>query len=241
MTTPAALASRPIRSFVLRKGRITAAQERALIELWPRFGVGGDIDGEPGDDPREGPLDLGRLYGREAERCVEIGFGNGENLLSLALRRPDRDYLGLEVHRPGVGRALLEAARADLGNLRIACCDAVEFFEQRLPPASLSEVLVLFPDPWQKSRHHKRRLIQPPFVALLASRLRAGGRLHLATDWQPYAEQMLEVLSAAAELENVAPEGGYVPRPEWRPPTRFERRGTRLGHGVWDLEFRRTP
>jgi len=223
--------ARPIRSFVLRMGRITAAQERALVELLPRFGV----DDAAGNEA----IDLDRLFGRTAERSVEIGFGNGENLISLACRHPERDYLGLEVHRPGVGRALIEAERAGLTNLRVACQDAVEIFEQRLAVASLAEVLILFPDPWHKARHHKRRLIQPKFVALLASRLRAGGIVHLATDWEPYAEQMREVLSACADLENVAGAAGYMPRPDWRPATRFERRGTRLGHGVWDLEFRR--
>jgi tRNA (guanine-N7-)-methyltransferase len=225
---------RPIRSFVLRMGRITAAQERALEELWPRFGTGV----QQGSSARE-PLDLDQLFGRRAARVLEIGFGNGENLIALASTHPERDYLGIEVHRPGVGRALLDAARLGLSNLRVACEDAVELLEQRVAADSLAEVLILFPDPWHKKRHHKRRLIQPPFVELLASRLQCGGVLRLATDWQEYAEQMLVVLSACPALENAAPTGAFAARPEWRPMTRFERRGARLGHGVWDLEFRR--
>jgi len=229
MTPSATGTPRPIRSFVLRMGRITLAQERALEELWPRFGLG----------RTELPLDLDREFGRSAPRVVEIGFGNGENLASLAAEHPERDFLGIEVHRPGVGRLLLEAERAGLSNLRVACRDAVEVLDRLVPAASLDEVLILFPDPWHKKRHHKRRLVQAPFVELVASRLRAGGILHLATDWQPYAEQMLAVLSACPGMVNVAPTGAFVPRPQWRPPTRFEKRGARLGHDVWDLEFRR--
>jgi tRNA (guanine-N7-)-methyltransferase len=243
MVTTAPGDPRPIRSFVRRMGRITAAQERALVELWPRFGIGdagiATTDAPDATALEDGLLDLDRVFGRRRPRVIEIGFGNGENLVELASAHPERDYLGLEVHLPGVGRVLLEADRIGLTNLRIACRDAVEVLERRIPERSLAEVLVLFPDPWHKQRHHKRRLIQPPFAALLASRLEPGGVLHLATDWQPYAEQMLEVLTACAELENLAPGSAFAPRPPWRPPTRFERRGARLGHGVWDLEFRR--
>ncbi|MFO1425877.1 MAG: tRNA (guanosine(46)-N7)-methyltransferase TrmB [Steroidobacteraceae bacterium] len=221
---------RAIRSFVLRAGRITAAQQRALEELWPRYGV---------DIAPAATLDLDALFGRRAPHVVEIGFGNGDNLAALAAAHPERDYLGIEVHRPGVGRLLLAAQAAGLTNLRIACHDAVEVLQRALPPASLDEVLILFPDPWHKKRHHKRRLVQPEFVELVASRLRSGGLLELATDWEPYAQQMLEVLGASASFENVAAGGGCVPRPDWRAVTRFERRGTRLGHGVWDLAFRR--
>ncbi|MGB8327399.1 MAG: tRNA (guanosine(46)-N7)-methyltransferase TrmB [Steroidobacteraceae bacterium] len=228
---------RRIRSFVLRAGRITTAQERALVELWPRFGV------EP---PARGaapstltPLDFDALYGRRAPRVVEVGFGNGENLLALARAHPESDYLGIEVHRPGVGRLLLGAQAARLENLRVLCDDAVEVFARLIPSGSLEEVLVLFPDPWPKKRHHKRRLIQALFVACVADRLRPGGVLHLATDWEPYALHMLEVLEACAALENLAPGGGFVPRPAWRLATRFEQRGERLGHGVRDLAFRR--
>jgi tRNA (guanine-N7-)-methyltransferase len=220
---------RSIRSFVVRTGRITVAQSRALEELWPRYGV----------EFAPTPLDLDTLFGRRAPRVVEIGFGNGEHLATLAAIRPEQDFLGIEVHRPGVGHLLLLASQHESTNVRASCHDAVEVFEQQLLPDSLDEIYVLFPDPWHKKRHHKRRLIQPPFVALLVSRLRAGGVLQLATDWQPYAEQMLDVLRGHAELENLSPTNDWMPRPEHRAPTRFEKRGARLGHGVWDLAFRR--
>lgn len=221
---------RTIRSFVIRAGRITEAQQRALEDSWPKYGV------EP-DGTRT--LDLDALFGRRAPRVVEIGFGNGENLAALAAAHPERDYLGIEVHRAGVGRLMLAAESAQLTNVRIACHDAVEVLEQQLPRESLDEMLILFPDPWHKKRHHKRRLIQPPFVELAASRLKSGGVLRLATDWEPYAIQMLEVLSANPTLENLSPGQGYIEKPTERITTRFEKRGQRLGHGVWDLAFRR--
>jgi tRNA (guanine-N7-)-methyltransferase len=225
---------RRIRSFVVRAGRMTDAQRLALERLWPRYGI---------DLPAAGAaarlLDLDAAFGRSAPRLLEIGFGNGETLAALAAAHPERDHLGIEVHRPGVGHLLRLAERQALTNLRVICHDAADVLEFHLGPASLDEVLILFADPWHKKRHHKRRLIQPPFVALLASRLRPGGRLHLATDWQPYAEQMLEVLEASQEFANEAAGGGFVPRPPWRLPTRFEQRGVRLGHGVWDLSYRR--
>jgi len=220
---------RPIRSFVTRAGRITPAQERALATLWPKYGV----------EARAAPLDFAALFGRTASRTLEIGFGNGENLIALAEAHAERDYLGIEVHRPGVGRVLLALEERQLTNVRVICRDAVEVLEREIAPASLDEILILFPDPWPKKRHHKRRLIQPPFVALLTRALARGGVLRLATDWQPYALGMLEVLEAAAELANLAADGGFVARPAERPPTRFERRGERLGHEVWDLAYRR--
>jgi tRNA (guanine-N7-)-methyltransferase len=220
---------RSIRSFVTRAGRITAAQERALAMLWPKYGV--DFDARP--------LDARALFGRDAPRTLEIGFGNGENLLALATHHPARDFLGIEVHRPGLGRLLLGLEERQLANVRLICHDAVEVLERQLPPHCLEEILILFPDPWPKKRHHKRRLMQGPFAALLASRLRGGGLLRLATDWQPYALEILETLRATPELENLAPAGAFVPRPPERAPTRFERRGERLGHEVWDLAFRR--
>jgi tRNA (guanine-N7-)-methyltransferase len=220
---------RAIRSFVTRSGRITSAQERALRELWPQYGV----------ELGSGPLDLDKLFGRRARRVAEIGFGNGENLLSLATSYPTEDFLGIEVHRPGVGRLLLQLEERALRNVRVVCCDAVEVLERYLGGVALDEILILFPDPWPKKRHHKRRLIQSSFVTLVAERLRSGGALRLATDWQPYAAEMLATLSAEPRLRNVAGEGGFVPRPMERSPTRFERRGERLGHQVWDLEFRR--
>ena len=220
---------RSIRSFVTRAGRITEAQQRALDESWPKFGV--EFDGKP--------LDLETLFGRSAPRVVEIGFGNGENLAALATAHPERDYLGIEVHRAGVGRLMLAAETGQLSNLRISCHDAVEVLEHQMPPGSLDELLILFPDPWHKKRHHKRRLIQPPFVALAASRMKAGGVLRLATDWEPYAVQMLEVMDASEAFANTSAEGGYIEKTAERITTRFEKRGQRLGHGVWDLAYRR--
>ncbi|QKT03329.1 tRNA (guanosine(46)-N7)-methyltransferase TrmB [Ectothiorhodospiraceae bacterium 2226] len=219
--------ARPVRSFVRREGRMTVGQQRALEALLPRYGV-------PAGDA---PLDLDALFGRRAPRVLEIGFGMGATLAELAARHPERDYLGIEVHRPGVGSLLMQVAEQGLTNVRVWGDDAVAFLERRIPPASLDQILILFPDPWPKKRHHKRRIVQPPFVALAASRLAAGGRLQLATDWAPYAEHMLAVLGAEPTLRNVAPDGGYIPRPEERPVTKFERRGQRLGHGVWDLAF----
>jgi tRNA (guanine-N7-)-methyltransferase len=219
---------RRIRSFVLRAGRMTAAQQRALETLWPVYGL------EPA-----APLDLDVVFGRRAPRCVEIGFGTGEVIGTLAQVHPHIDYLGIEVHRPGVGRLLLHADQAGLGNLRIICRDAVEVLCDFIADDSLDEVLVFFPDPWHKKRHHKRRLIEPEFVATVARKLRAGGTLRLATDWQDYAAQMLAVCNAEPRLEPSSPDGGYVPRPHFRPATRFERRGERLGHGVWDLAYTR--
>jgi tRNA (guanine-N7-)-methyltransferase len=221
---------RTIRSFVTRAGRITEAQQRALEECWPKYGV--EFDGTR-------PLDLDALFGRRAPRVVEIGFGNGENLAALATAHPERDYLGIEVHRAGVGRVMLAAETAQLTNVRVACHDAVEVLEHQLPRECLDEILILFPDPWHKKRHHKRRLIQPPFVELAVSRLKHDGVLRLATDWEPYAVQMLEVLGANPHLQNLSPNSGYIEKPAERITTRFEKRGQRLGHGVWDLAFRR--
>ena len=225
------LRNRPIRSFVMRTGRMTTGQTRALEELWPRYGV--EFSPEP--------LSLDALFGRTAPRTLEIGFGNGEHLAALATAHPERDYLGIEVHRPGVGHLLLLAATNNLTNVRASSHDAVEVLREQIPAGSLDEVLVLFPDPWHKKRHNKRRLIQPPFVELLAGKLRPGGVLRMATDWEEYALQMLEVLrGASGSFENESPTGDWMPRPEERAPTRFEKRGARLGHGVWDLAYRRT-
>ena len=210
---------------------MTAAQERAWIELWPRYGI------ETGD----AHIDLAAAFGRLAPLTLEIGFGNGESLVALAAAHPQRDFLGIEVHRPGVGHLMLRAEELGLANVRAVCRDAVEVLQQCIPPGSVDEVLLYFPDPWPKKRHHKRRIVQPDFVALVASRLRVGGTFRLATDWQPYAEHMLEVASDCALLRNASPDGTFVPRPESRPVTRFERRGQRLGHGVWDLAFTRQP
>ncbi len=219
---------RAVRSFVTRAGRITPAQERALATLWPKYGI------EP-----HGTLDLDALFGRSAPRTAEIGFGNGENLLALAEAHPERDFLGIEVHRPGVGRVLLGAEQRGLTNVRVICLDAVEVLARHLPAGCLDEILVLFPDPWPKKRHHKRRLIQPAFVSLLAGCLKSGGIVHLATDWSAYAEEMLATLNAETRLRNLSPQGACVARPPERAATRFERRGERLGHPVWDLAFER--
>jgi tRNA (guanine-N7-)-methyltransferase len=221
---------RPIRSFVMRAGRMTVGQTRALEDLLPRYGV----------EYSPQLLSLDEVFGRTAPRTLEIGFGNGEHLAALAAAHPGRDYFGIEVHRPGVGHLLMLSATNNLANVRVSTHDAVEVLREQIAPGSLDEVLVLFPDPWHKKRHHKRRLIQPPFVELIASRLREGGVLRLATDWEEYAMQMLEVLGAAkTRFMNLSPTGAWMPRPEERAPTRFEKRGARLGHGVWDLAFER--
>jgi tRNA (guanine-N7-)-methyltransferase len=220
---------RSIRSFVTRAGRITPAQQRALVALWPKYGI----------EFAARPLDLDAAFGRAASCTLEIGFGNGEHLLALAAAHPERNFLGVEVHRPGVGRLLLALEAGALANVRLICHDAVEVLERQLAPGSLAEVLILFPDPWPKKRHHKRRLIQRPFADLLATRLAPGGALALATDWQPYALQMLETLSAVPGLTNLAGQDAFAARPTERVSTRFERRGERLGHEVWDLAFRR--
>ena len=222
---------RPIRSFVLREGRLTSAQDRAFHELWSRFG----IDWHPGE-----VLDLPALFDNPNPIYLEIGFGNGETLAELAYRHPQRNYLGIEVHRPGMGHLLLEIEKRGLTNLRVCRRDAVEVLEQGLPPGSLEGVYLLFPDPWPKKRHHKRRILNPEFVRLLGRVTRPGGSFYAATDWEQYAEQMLAVLTDADDLfENAAGRGRFAARPQERPPTKFERRGTRLGHAVRDLIFHR--
>lgn len=225
-----ALALRRVRSFVRREGRMTAAQRRALDEHWPRYGVECDA---------AAPLDLDTLFGRRVPRTLEIGFGMGEALFAMAEANPDRDHIGIEVYRPGVGSLLRRLAAHDVGNVRVLCCDAVDVLRDLIPEGALDAIHVFFPDPWPKKRHHKRRLIDPGFAALAASRLRCGGLLHLATDWEDYAYRMMEVLEATDGIRNVAGPRAWAERPQWRPPTRFERRGVRLGHGVWDLLFER--
>jgi tRNA (guanine-N7-)-methyltransferase len=215
------------RSFVVR-GRKTEAQARAIDELWPSFGL--EFTGEE--------LDLDAAFGRRAPRVVEIGFGNGENLLTLAERHPDRDFVGIEVHGAGIGRVLGAMRDRGLTNIRIVRHDAVEVFDTGLAPASIDEILIFFPDPWPKARHHRRRLIQPEFGRLLVRALAPTGVLRLATDWEPYAEHMIEVLDAEPGLVNAAGADRFVPRPDDRPVTKFERRGERLGHAIFDLEYR---
>jgi tRNA (guanine-N7-)-methyltransferase len=219
---------RRVRSYVLRGGRLGSGQQRALAELGPRYLVP--------FAPR--PVDAAQLFGRLAPLVVEIGFGMGDATAQIAAARPGTDFIGIEVHEAGVGSLLRRIGEQRLVNLRLVRHDAVEVLREMIAPASLAGIQVFFPDPWPKLRHHKRRLIQPDFVALAASRLAPGGLLHCATDWQPYAEQMLDVLASEPLLANTA--AGFAPRPESRPLTKFEQRGLGLGHGVWDLLFRRT-
>lgn len=224
---------RPVRSFVLRQGRLTAAQGRAFAELWPRYGV----DWAPGS-----ALDLVRLFGNDKPVVLEIGFGNGESLARMAEADPERNWLGVEVHGPGVGHLLLEIEHRALVNLRVIRHDAVELLSHGMASGSLDGVQLFFPDPWPKTRHHKRRIINQRFVALLARVIRPGGTFHAATDWTPYAEQMLSVLEApGSPFRNTADPGRFAQRPAARPLTRFERRGEGLGHRVHDLVFVHDP
>jgi tRNA (guanine-N7-)-methyltransferase len=220
-----------IRSFVLRQGRVSAAQARYHEEGMPRWGI----------PYRAAAVDLAAAFGRPAgdmrPKILEIGCGMGETTAAIAAAHPENDYLGIEVHTPGVGSLMKEIATRELANLRVIQHDAVEVVRDMIAPGSLAGIHVFFPDPWPKKRHHKRRLIQPDFVALLASRLAPGGYFHCATDWEEYAQQMLEVLSGEPLLQNTAT--GFAPRPDYRPQTKFEARGLRLGHGVWDVVFRR--
>ena len=215
-----------IRSYVLRAGRVGPGQARALAEIGPQF----LLPYQPVE------LDLDKLFGRVAPRILEIGFGMGEGLAEIAAAHPENDYLGVEVHTPGVGALLKQLGERGLSNVRVVQHDAFEVLTRMLAPASLNGIHIFFPDPWHKTRHHKRRLIQPPLVRLLTSRLLSGGYIHLATDWENYAEQMLDVLAAEPLLRNTVAD--YAPRPDTRPLTKFEQRGIRLGHGVWDLLFR---
>jgi tRNA (guanine-N7-)-methyltransferase len=220
---------RPIRSFVRREGRMTDAQRRALEDFGPRYLI----------EFQEVPLDLDAVFGRAAPRALEIGFGMGDSVLDMARRHPERDHLGIEVHRPGVGRLLRALAEEDIRNVRIVCADAVQVLRCMIPDAVLDAVFLFFPDPWHKKRHHKRRIVQPEFVELVARRLRPGGIFHLATDWEDYARHMLAVLEQSPSFSNSAGAGHFAPRPDDRVLTKFERRGERLGHGVWDLVYLR--
>ncbi|MCB1705821.1 MAG: tRNA (guanosine(46)-N7)-methyltransferase TrmB [Halioglobus sp.] len=218
-----------IRSYVLRTGRMTPGQRRAYDEGWQLWG----LDYSPGE------LAFDAVFGRPGPVVLEIGFGMGQSLAAMARANPDTNYIGIEVHRPGVGRLLHSIAEHDIRNIRIYCHDAVEVLRDSIADSSLDAVQIFFPDPWHKKRHNKRRLIQPAFVALLVRKLKSGGIVHLATDWEDYAQQMMAVLSAAEGLSNTCGEGAFSPRPEQRPLTKFEQRGERLGHGVWDLVFSR--
>ncbi|MEH6586761.1 MAG: tRNA (guanosine(46)-N7)-methyltransferase TrmB [Halioglobus sp.] len=218
---------RRIRSYVLRTGRMTPGQERAFEENWSRWGL----------EHSQGPLDFDASFGREGERVLEIGFGMGQSLVEMAAVAPEKNFIGIEVHKPGVGRLLHSMVDEGVANIRVYCHDAVEVLRDCIADESLDTVQIFFPDPWHKKRHNKRRLIQPEFVAHLRHKLKPGGVLHLATDWENYAEQMMEVLTAAQGLSNAYGQGQFTPRPEHRPLTKFEARGERLGHGVWDLVF----
>ncbi|MDH3934945.1 MAG: tRNA (guanosine(46)-N7)-methyltransferase TrmB [Gammaproteobacteria bacterium] len=220
--------ARKIRSFVRREGRLTRGQQHALQLLWPRFGLETSTQ-----------LDLDKIFERSAPRTLEIGFGNGDTLLTMAADEPQTDFLGIEVHRPGVGRLLHELESRALDNVRVIREDAVPVLGNCLPDNSLDRLLLFFPDPWHKKRHHKRRIVQAEFIELLAKKIKPGGILHMATDWENYAEQMLEVTGSSTAFRNPAGAGNFSPRPGYRPTTKFELRGRRLGHGVWDILFER--
>ncbi len=218
---------RSIRSYVLRQGRVSNAQQRAYDTLLPRYGI----------PFTPHAIDLDQSFGRSAPKILEIGFGMGETTADIAASHPDNDYLGIEVHTPGVGGLLKRIAEHGLGNVRIIQHDAVEVLTHMITPSTFDGAHIFFPDPWPKKRHHKRRLIQPAFIALLVERMKPGAYVHVATDWQEYAEQVLAVLTAEPQLTNAA--NGYAPRPDYRPQTKFESRGLKLGHGVWDIVFRK--
>ncbi|MBO0612806.1 tRNA (guanosine(46)-N7)-methyltransferase TrmB [Thiothrix fructosivorans] len=220
---------RAIKSFVLRQGRVTKAQEEALENLWPVFGI----------ESADTPLDLPSLFGRTAPVTLEIGFGNGDSLAQMAAAAPERDFIGIEVHTPGVGHLLKLVGEQGLKNVRLMNSDAVEILQKRIPAGSLDRVQLFFPDPWHKKKHNKRRIVQAPFAALIASRLQTGGVFHMATDWENYADNMADVMETSPDFANLAPEPPYSPRPETRPLTKFENRGLKLGHGVWDLLYRK--
>ena len=220
---------RRIKSFVIRAGRMTEAQREGLDLGLSRFGL----------NVTDGVLDWDQTFSEQGAKVFEIGFGMGQSLLAQAQAEPDFRFVGVEVHRPGVGKLLHDSLEAGVENIRVFCHDAVEVLEQCIAPESLDRVQIFFPDPWHKKRHHKRRLIQRNFMSLLATKLKPGGIVHLATDWENYAEHMLEVLSQHPSFRNSLGEDGFAPRPEFRPLTKFERRGERLGHGVWDLLYER--
>lgn len=222
---------RPIRSFVRREGRLTPGQQRAFETLWPRWGI----------DFAPVPLDLASVFGNTRPVYLEIGFGNGEGLIDMARRHPERNYLGIEVHGPGVGHLLRRIDEFGCTNVRVIRHDAVEVLDRMLPDQSFTGIFLFFPDPWHKKRHHKRRLVQPRFVDTVARLLKPGGVFHAATDWEDYAQHMITCLEQASDrFENTAGAGRFADRPSWRPLTKFEQRGRRLGHEVWDLVFRRT-
>ena len=226
MTLSESIKPRKIRSFIRRQGRVTPGQQQALEKHWDKYCLDPLID-----------YDLTEVFGRTAPAIVEIGFGNGESLAEMAAAHPELNYIGIEVHRPGVGHLILQLEQRGLNNVRIFCHDAIEILEQRIADNSLAGMHLFFPDPWPKKRHHKRRIVRPEFITLLLRKLEKGGYFHAATDWEHYAGQMLEVLSAANGLKNTSSTDDFCQRPDYRPMTKFENRGLRLGHGVWDLIF----
>jgi tRNA (guanine-N7-)-methyltransferase len=228
MSTPQKIDPSRIRSFIRRQGRATAGQKLALESYWHKYCLSPQLE-----------LDLTQAFGRQAPLIVEIGFGNGGSLAEMAAANPDLNYLGIEVHRPGVGHLLLLLEEREIKNVRIYHHDAIEILEQKIPDHSISGVHLFFPDPWQKRRHHKRRIVRPCFVELLIKKLMPGGYFHAATDWEHYAKDMLGILSAGQSLQNCSPNLQFCPRPDYRPLTKFENRGLGLGHGVWDLIFRK--
>ncbi|MBW3139849.1 tRNA (guanosine(46)-N7)-methyltransferase TrmB [Ferrimonas balearica] len=223
------LRQRKIRSFVKREGRMTKGQSRAMEQYWPTMGL----------THEQGLIDLAEVFGREAPVVLEIGFGMGKSLVEMAKAEPEKNFIGIEVHGPGVGACLMYAEELGVTNLRLYQHDAVEILADCISDASLDRVQLYFPDPWHKKRHHKRRIVKEEFIASVRQKLKMGGLYHMATDWEHYAEHMVEEMNAAAGFENTATEGNFVPRPDFRPLTKFEARGHRLGHGVWDLIYRR--
>jgi tRNA (guanine-N7-)-methyltransferase len=219
-----------IRSFVIRAGRITAGQKNAFDKHWPSYGL----------SLFDGRIDLARLFGREAPLVLEIGFGMGDSLLEMARNEPEKNFIGIEVHPPGVGRLISAASQQGLSNLKVYMADAMDVLEDCIPDNCIDRFQLYFPDPWHKKKHHKRRIVQPEFINRLRPKLKRGGILHMATDWQNYAEYMLEVMNAMPGFATVFQETGFAPRPDYRPITKFEKRGERLGHGVWDLVFMKT-
>ena len=221
---------RSIRTFVVRAGRMTPGQQRALEQQWPAMGL----------NLADGMIDYTQIFGRNAPTVLEIGFGMGDSLLAMAEAAPETNYIGIEVHHPGVGRLLSNAANAKLNNLRVYHEDALLVLNDCIADDSLDSIQLFFPDPWHKKKHNKRRMVQPEIAQTFRKKLKIGGCFHMATDWQPYAEHMMEVMNAAEGYRNRAGTGEYSPQPEHRPDTKFQRRGEKLGHGVWDLVFDRT-
>jgi len=220
---------RKVRSFVRREGRLTKGQEHAMHECWPTMGL----------DYQASLVNWSEVFGNDHPVVLEIGFGMGASLVEMAAKAPEKNFVGIEVHTPGVGACLLGAKEKELTNLRVICHDGVEVFAHMIPDASVDTLQLFFPDPWHKKRHHKRRIVQPDFVQMIRTKLKLGGVFHMATDWENYAQHMLQVMQDAPGYKNLSLSDDYIPRPEDRPLTKFEKRGNRLGHGVWDLKFER--